>query len=83
MVFGSNWMYQVDNMSEEKIPKSRRKSQIKAVTKYRKKNFDRVVLDLHKGIKDTWQSEAEARGYTLSAFIRYCVEKEIGIDDSE
>ncbi len=70
-------------MSEEKIPKSRRKSQIKAVTKYRKKNFDRVVLDLHKGIKDTWQSEAEARGYTLSAFIRYCVEKEIGIDDSE
>lgn len=70
-------------MSEEKIPKSRRKSQIKAVTKYRKKNFDRVVLDLHKGIKDTWQSEAEARGYTLSAFIRFCVEKEIGIDDSE
>lgn len=84
MDFGSNWTYQVDNMSEEKIPKSRRKSQIKAVTKYRKKNFDRVVLDLHKGIKDAWQSEAESRGFdSLSAFIRYCVEKEIGIDDSE
>lgn len=71
-------------MSEEKerIPKSRRKSQIDAVTKYRKKNFDRVVLDLHKGIKDTWQLEAEARGFkSLSAFIRDCVQKEI--DDSE
>lgn len=70
-------------MSEEKIPKSRRKSQIKAVTKYRKKNFDRVVIDLHKGIKDTWQSEAEARGFSLSAFIRYCVQKEIEVDNSD
>lgn len=73
-------------MSEEKerIPKSRRKSQIDAVTKYRKKNFDRVVLDLHKGIKDTWQSEAESRGFkSLSAFIRYCVETVIdsGVDN--
>lgn len=71
-------------MSVEKIPKSRRKSQINAVTKYVKANYDRVVLNLHKGIKDTWQAEAEKRGYgSLSAFIRYCVDKEIGIDDSE
>lgn len=73
-------------MSEEKekIPKSRRKSQINAVTKYRKENYDRVVLDLRKGIKDIWQAESDARGFdSLSAFIRFCVEKEINIDVSK
>ena len=75
-------------MSEEKIPKSRRKSQIKAVTKYVKANYDRVVLNLHKGDKDRWIQEATAHGFdnNLSGFIRYCVEKEIssgsGVDDS-
>ena len=84
MDFSSKWNYRVDGMSEEKIPKSKRKSQIRAVTKYVKANYDRVVLNRHKGIKDTWQAESESRGFdSLSAFIRYCVEKEIGIDDSE
>lgn len=73
-------------MSEEKerIPKSRRKSQINAVTKYRKENYDRLVIDLRKGIKDIWQSESDARGFkSLSAFIRYCVETVIdsGVDN--
>ncbi len=67
-------------MSEEKerIPKSRRKSQIKAVTKYVKSNYDRVVLNLHKGTKNEWIAEASKRGYKdLAPFIRYCVESVI------
>ena len=73
--------------------KSRRKSQIKAVTKYVKKTYDRVVLNLHKGTKDRWIAEAKKHGFeekgktNLSAFIRYCVEKVItsgsNVDDSE
>lgn len=68
---------------KEKIPKSRRKSQIDAVTRYVKKNYDRVILNLRKGEKQRWQESASERGYTLSAFIRHCVEKEIDIDNSE
>ena len=69
--------------------KSRRKSQIKAVTKYVKKTYDRVVLNLHKGTKDRWIAEAKKHGFenNLSAFIRYCVEKVItsdsNVDDSK
>lgn len=72
-------------MSEKKepVPKSRRKSQIRAVTKYVKDNYDRVVLNLHKGIKDEWIAEANKRGYKdLAPFIRYCVETVINSNDS-
>ncbi len=74
-------------MSDERIPKSRRKSQIKAVTKYVKANYDRVVLNLHKGDKDRWIQEARQHGFdnNLSAFIRHCVETFIasGVDNSD
>ena len=86
MIFSSRRNYRVVGMSEEKIPKSRRKSQIDAVTKYVKANYDRVVLNLHKGTKDRWIVEANKHGYKdLAPFIRYCVEKVIasGVDDSE
>ena len=93
MDFSSKWNYRVDGMSEEKIPKSKRKSQIRAVTKYVKANYDRVVLNLHKGTKDRWIAEAKEHGFVengvpnLSAFIRHCVESFIasdsGIDGSE
>lgn len=71
-------------MSEkkERVPKSRRKSQINAVTKYVKANYDRVVLNLHKGIKDEWIAEQEARGFdSLAEFIRYCVDTVINSDE--
>lgn len=80
-------------MSEEKIPKSRRKSQISAVTKYTKEHYDRIVLNVHKGTKDRWIAEAKEHGFeengvpNLSAFIRHCIETFIasdsGIDGSE
>ena len=77
-------------MSEEKerIPKSRRKSQIKAVNKYAREHYDRIGLYTPVGTKELWTKEAQARGFSgLAPFIRHCVEKEIssgsGIDDSE
>lgn len=67
---------------KERIPKSRRKSQIDAVTKYVKNNYDRVVLNLRKGEKQKWIDTSSERGFdSLAQFIRYCVEKEI--DKSE
>lgn len=67
---------------KERIPKSRRKSQVDAVTRYVKKNYDRVVLNLHKGEKQKWQESASEHGFdSLAQFIRHCVEKEI--DKSE
>lgn len=69
---------------KERIPKSRRKSQVDAVTRYVKKNYDRIVLNLRKGEKQRWQESASERGFdSLSAFIRHCVEKEIDIDNSD
>ena len=73
-------------MSEEKkkIPKSRRKSQIKAVNKYAREHYDRIGLYTPVGTKDLWTREALSRGFDgLAPFIRYCVDKEIGIDKSE
>ena len=59
--------------------KSRRKSQKKATGKYVREHYDRLSLNLKKGEKLKWQEQAENLGFdSLSAFIRYCVEKQIG-----
>ena len=59
--------------------KSRRKSQIRATAEYVRRHNDRISLNLKKGEKLKWQQQAEKLGFdSLSAFIRYCVEKQIG-----
>ncbi len=73
-------------MRNEKIPKSRRKSQIKAVNKYAREHYDRIGLYTPVGTKDRWTVSAKEHGFdSLAPFVRYCVEKVIasGVDDSE
>lgn len=69
---------------KERIPKSRRKSQKDAVKKYRKEHYDRISLNIPKGKREIWLAKALERGFkSLTPFIISCVNKEIGIDDSE
>lgn len=76
-------------MSEEKIPKSRRKSQIKAVNKYAREHYDRIGLYTPVGTKELWTREAHARGFDgIAPFVRWCVSRiiesgETPIADSE
>ena len=65
-------------MSEEKerIPKSRRKSQIKAVNKYAREHCDRIGLYTPIGTKELWSKEAQARGFDgVASFVRWCVSR--------
>ena len=81
-------------MSDERIPKSRRKSQIRAVNKYAREHYDRIGLYTPVGTKELWTKEAKARGFDgIAPFVRWCVSKIIesgemppsdsGIDNSE
>lgn len=60
----------------KKKPKSQRKSQIDAVTKYRKLHYDRISFDVKKGVKSQWQDVAHQHGYkAFSEFLIRCVQK--------
>lgn len=72
---------------KEKIPKSRRQSQLDAVRKYRKAHYDRISLNVPKGKKEIWLSKALEHGFdSLTPFIISCVENCINktdIDNSD
>ena len=44
---------------------------------YRRTHYDRMTILARKGTKETWKQFAADRGMSLSAFVTYCVEKEL------
>lgn len=71
------------NEKNERIPKSRRKSQLMAVKKYRKEHYDRISLNVPKGTKDIWLNKAMEHGFkSLTPFIISCVENCINKSDN-
>lgn len=49
----------------------------KYVNEYQKEKYDRVTVMAAKGKKEEWKKAADLKGMKLSAFVAYCVEKEI------
>ena len=41
--------------------------------KYNAKTYDRVVISVHKGVKEQWQIVAESVGESLTGYIREAV----------
>lgn len=44
-------------------------AQMRANHKYRSKAYDRLELQLKKGLRDRWRASAEAKGLSLTAYI--------------
>ena len=46
-----------------------------AIMRYRDKTYERIVLDVKKGTKDFYKSEAAKRGLSLAMLIKNAVEE--------
>lgn len=53
------------------------KAQRKATAKYEKENYDKVLLRLEKGKKDTIKAHAEEQGETLNSYIKTAIYKSV------
>lgn len=51
------------------------KAQQRAVNKYVKANYDRILLTMKKGRKELVQAHAEARGESVNAFINRAIDE--------
>ena len=60
-------------MEEKKVSKA----QQRAVNKYVKNNYDRILLTVPKGEKEVMQRAAEAAGISLNAYIRGAISDRI------
>ncbi len=47
---------------------------------FNKENYERIVLYLRHDDKERWKKAAQESEMTISAFVKSCVEKEIGRD---
>ena len=56
------------------------KAQQRAVNKYVKDKYDRILLTMPKGKKETIQAHAEARGESVNGFIGRAIESQIERD---
>jgi len=54
-----------------------RESQLRATAKYRAKNYEQIAIDVKKGKREYYKTEAAKRGLSLAAFIQTAVEKYI------
>lgn len=50
------------------------KAQQKAVDKYVRENYDRVLITMPKGQKEAIQAQAQALGLSVNAFIKSAIE---------
>lgn len=57
------------------------KSQTKAKNKYNAKAYDRISVNVKKGMKDEWKSEADKQGLSLNAFIEQAVNQMMTSDN--
>ena len=58
------------------------KSQTKAKNKYNAKAYDRISVNVKKGTKDEWKSEADKQGLSLNAFIEQAVNQMMVSDNN-
>ena len=54
------------------------KAQQKAVGKYEKENYDKVLLRLQKGSRDKIKAHAQQKGMSLNAYIVSLIEMDMG-----
>lgn len=54
-----------------------KESQLMAVARYRAKNYETIAIDVKKGKREYYKSEAKKRDLSLAAFIQTAVEKYI------
>ena len=47
------------------------------INEYQKEKYDRITVMAAKGKKEEYQTAAKLKGMKLSAFVQFCVEKEI------
>lgn len=58
------------------------KAQQKAVNKYVKENYDRVLLTMPKGRKEKIQAHCEARGESVNGFINRAIDETMERDNA-
>lgn len=59
------------------------KAQQKAVNKYVRENYDKVLLTMPKGKKDTIKEHAEKHGESVNAFINRAINEAIKQDNEK
>ena len=57
------------------------KAQQKAVGKYEKENYDKVLLRLQKGSRDKIKAHAQQKGMSLNAYIVDLIEKDMRTEE--
>lgn len=73
-------MYDEECNYEEAHDMAASKAQQKAVQKYVKNNYDRVVLTLQKGKKEPLQAAASAAGVSMNAYIVEAIDEKMERD---
>ena len=51
------------------------KAQQRAVNKYMKENYDRILVTMPKGRKEIIRAAAEAAGLSTNGFINFCIQE--------
>ena len=59
------------------------KAQQKAVSKYRRENYDEIKVRVEKGGKDKIKQHAEASGKSLNGYINEAINEKMKRDESE
>lgn len=44
---------------------------------YAKEHYDRIILNVPKGMKNQWQEAAKIRETSLTQYVKYCIEKDM------
>ncbi len=52
-------------------------AQKRATIKYKTNNYERLVMDVKKGMKDIYKNQAEKKGMSLAGYIQYLIEKDM------
>ena len=56
---------------------AKKEDAIAYINQYQKEKYDRITVMAAKGKKEEYTAAAKAKGMKLSAFVQYCVEKEL------
>lgn len=58
-------------------------AQKRATMKYRKNNYATITLDVKKDRKPLYVALAESKGYTLTAYVKYLLDRELLLSDEK
>lgn len=59
------------------------KNSYESIKRYQDKAYDKVLVRLHKGKKDTVQAHAAARGESVNGFINRAIDSQMERDGAE